>query len=181
MLRHRQIPPYFLVFFLLSGCQSNLSNLYTQGFPSTALWSILPFVNLSPATGVGPNVERMVAVLLPSIGITHPELYIAQGSHPIDIMGKPAEAAMRSGVSTKAKGWSQSVGFAIGGEINDWFIDADGHAHVFLNIYVNDAGSGTRLWSANGSIEGMAGENIYDVSRDLIAELLKDLPINKGY
>ncbi|MDD7805870.1 MAG: hypothetical protein PUP46_10015 [Endozoicomonas sp. (ex Botrylloides leachii)] len=180
MHRHKQTPFWLFVFFLLSGCQSGISDLYSEGFPSTASWRILPFINLSAAAGVGPRVERMVAVLLPSVGIKYAELYQDQGASPIEITGEPAEVGTDILIG-HGIGYSVSAGFAIGGKIEDWFIDGDGHAHVSLGLYVNDVGSGATLWDVSGSHQGMAGESIYDVSRSLITALLKQLPVNRGY
>ena len=69
--------------------------------------------------------------------------------------------------------------FAVGGEIQDWFIDEGGHPQVSLSLHVNDARSGKTLWSVSGSSEGLAGESIHDVCRALITDLLQSLPVNR--
>ena len=90
MHKHKQMPIWLLCLTLLAGCQSSVSSLYSDGFPGTASWSILPFVNFSQAEGVSPQVERMVAVLLPSAGVDNPKLY--QGSAPVSMYNRTAEA-----------------------------------------------------------------------------------------
>ena len=175
----RQIIVYWLFGCFLTACQSNLSGLYSEGLPNTASWKILPFINLTQSEGVGPRVERMLAVMLPSMGVMAPELYRDQGTHPIEIIGKPADSYSHS-LKPIDDVQTQPLGFALGGEIEDWFIDEYGCPHVSLSLYVNDVSSGIRLWNDSGFKKGEAGESIYDVSRDLLAGLLTSMPVNRG-
>ncbi|WP_263081380.1 hypothetical protein [Endozoicomonas sp. Mp262] len=160
---------------LLTGCQGSVSGLYRDGFPGTASWSILPFINYSQAEGVGAQVERMLFVLLPSVGVDNPVLY------PDSVASGSTEKLAKPGSLKRAKNWAdvQGVGFAIGGEIQDWFIDRDGRPQVALTLYVTDARTGQGLWSVSGASEGMAGENIHKVCQNLIVDLLESMPVNR--
>ncbi len=162
-----------LIISLIAGCQGGLSSLYSGGFPGTASWSILPIVNFSQAEGVSPQIERTLVVLLPSIGIDNPVLY---PDMPVSTSSDRLAEAERLGNS---KDWAstQGAGFAIGGQVQDWFIDSDGRAQVALSLYVTDARTGETLWSVSGASEGMAGESIHQVSRALITDLLQSLPV----
>ena len=166
---------FLLILSLLTGCQGGLSSLYSGGFPGTASWSVLPMVNFTGAAGVSQQVERMLVVLLPSVGVDNPVLYPDMQS------ATASEKLAEVDRLIKSKSWagSHGAGFAIGGQIQDWFIDNEGRAQVALNLYVTDARTGETLWSVNGASEGMAGESIHQVCRALMTDLLQSLPVNR--
>lgn len=172
MLKHKLV---LFLFILIAGCESRVSGLYSEGFPGTALWTVLPFVNFSQAEGVSIQVERMLVVQLASVGVEHP--FMHQGIS----VDTPSRVEI-AGRDLDDRGWAngRSAGFAVGGEIGDWFIDRDGYAQVSLSIYVTDASSGKTLWSMSSSKEGVAGEGIYEVCRALLVDILQYMPVNRS-
>ena len=168
---------FSLALILLTGCQSlGISSLYKEGIPGTARWAVLPFVNHTEAEGgVTIQLERVMMVLLPSAGVLYPRLYpesqVTTASQPL------AEAhRLQNGKQWAAQ---NDVSFAISGKVLDWRYDEEGRGHVAVDLTVTDARTDQQLWTASGSGEGLPGEELYDVSRQLFADLLATLPINR--
>ncbi|WP_330924559.1 hypothetical protein [Candidatus Sororendozoicomonas aggregata] len=173
---YRMVLPHLLLIagLLLSGCQFGLSGLYKDGFPGTATWTVLPVLNFSQKEGVNVDVERMITVLLPSVGVENPQLFHGASTQT---HSRVADAArLRSG-----EDWAhvQGAGLAIGGEVQQWQVNSSGHGEVALSLHVNDGLSGKTLWSISGSSTGLPGENNHEIARRLILDLLQSLPVQK--
>ena len=168
---------FSLTLIFLAGCQSlHTSSLYKEGIPGTARWAVLPFVNQAGAEGdVTTQLERVMMVLLPAAGVLYPRLYpesqVTTASQPL------AEAhRLQNGKQWAAQ---NDVSFAISGKVLDWRYDEEGRGHVAVDLVVTDARTDQQLWAASGSGEGLPGEELYDVSRQLFTDLLATLPINR--
>ena len=168
---------FSLIFILLTGCQSfRSSDLYEEGIPGTARWAVLPFVNHTGAEGgVTTQLERVMMVLLPSAGVLYPRLY------PESQVTTASQSLAEAHRLQNGKQWAaqNDISFAISGKVVDWHYDAQGRAHVSVDLMVTDARTDEQLWSASGSSEGLVGEEIYDVSRKLFTDLLATLPVNR--
>ncbi len=174
MYRIRLPQRLLAVVLLLSGCQFGLSGLYKDGFPGTATWTVLPVLNFSQKEGVNADVERMITVLLPSVGIENPRLF-----HDVSLPtnSRTADAARLK----KGEGWAQvqGAGLAVGGEVHQWEVNSSGRGQVTLGMHVNDGLSGKTLWSVNGSGTGLPGESNHEIARRLIVDLLQSLPVQR--
>jgi len=155
---------------LLTGCQSNVHNLYSEGFPGTASWYITPFANFSTDKHAGPLVERVLVSQLRSAGVENPIMY---RNADFSTLSK-VEADNRHDFR-QYKG----TGFTVGGKIHSWTTDEQGHPLIFLSLYVRDSRSGKKLWSIRGFRKGEANEPDYKLCEDLIAELLSSLRVNR--
>ena len=168
---------FCLTLVLLTGCQSlRTSNLYKEGIPGTARWAVLPFVNHTEAEGgVTIQLERVMMVLLPSVGVIYPRLY------PESQVTTASQSLAEAHRLQNGKQWAaqNDVSFAISGKVLDWRYDEEGRGHVAIDLTVTDARTDQQLWTASGSGEGLPGEELYDVSRQLFADLLATLPINR--
>lgn len=171
---------------LLSGCQgggfsnlfpgSGLSGLYKEGLPGTADWAVLPFVSHVGIQGEVPvQLERMLMVQLPSVGVTTPRLY--PESEVTTASSTLADAHRRQ----NARQWAyqEGVNFTIMGEIMDWRFEEDGRFLMALKLEVIDMRSGQSLWNISGRGEGLPGQDAYEVGRNLLADLLTSLPISR--
>lgn len=152
MLKPIARPAVLVLLILMAGCQG-VSGLYREGFPGTAHWQVLPFINYSQAGNISAQLERMLVVLLPAAGIDRPVRYM----------------------DTAATG----NGLAIGGAIQEWLIDRDGQPRVALELYISDARTGDRLWHISGARVGLPGESLYTLAQNLISELLGAIPVNR--
>ena len=168
---------FSLTLVLLTGCQLfGASRLYKEGMPGTADWAVLPFVNHTEAKeGVAIQLERMMMVLLPSAGVLYPRLY------PESQVTTASQSLAEAHRLQNGKQWAvkNDVSFAISGKVLDWRYDEDDRAHVAVDLTVIDARTDQQLWTASGSAEGLPGEELYDVSRQLLTDLLATLPINR--
>ena len=164
-----------LALILLAGCQSlQTSDLYKEGIPGTARWAVLPFVNHTEAEGdVTSQLERVMMVLLPSAGVLNPRLY---PESQVTSASLPLTEAHRL---QNGKQWAaqNDVSFAISGKLLDWRYDEEGRGHVAVDLMITDPRTGQQLWSASGAGEGLPGEELYDVSRNLFTDLLATIPI----
>ena len=168
---------FSLTLVLLTGCQSlGMSNLYKEGIPGTARWAVLPFVNHTEAEGgITIQLERVMMVLLPSAGVLYPRLY------PESQVTTASQSLAEAHRLQNGKQWAaqNDVSFAISGKVLDWRYDEEGRGHLAVDLIVTDARTDQQLWTASGSGEGLPGEELYDVSRQLFADLLATLPINR--
>lgn len=185
--------PGFLILMLtamlvLTGCQSGglnisgglggtaaTSGLYREGLPGTADWAVLPFVNHSKATSITTQVERILMVNLPSRGIEEARLY---PESEVTTASKSLQAAHRY---QNGMQWAKQndISFALAGEIFEWYYDDSGRPHVSMGLTVIDIRSGEVIWDVNGASEGLQGDDLFDISRGLISDLLQSLPINR--
>ncbi len=164
---------------LLSACQSQsrtVSSLYQEGFPGTARWAVLPFVNHTQATDeMTIQLERILMVQLPSAGVEEPSLY------PESEVTSASENLAGAHRLQKGRMWAfeSGISFAITGAVNNWGRDKEGRARVAVDLEVVDIRTSQQLWTINGSGEGLPGEDSYSVSRKLFSDLLSSLPINQ--
>ncbi|WP_422139428.1 hypothetical protein [Endozoicomonas sp. ALC020] len=185
--------PGFLILILtavlaLTGCQytgfnnsgglggtAASSGLYREGLPGTANWAVLPFINHSEASSITTQVERILMVNLPSRGIEEARLY---PESEVTTASKSLEAAHRY---QNGKQWAMQndISFAIAGEIFEWYYDDSGRPNVSMGLTVIDIRSGEVIWDINGASEGLQGDDLFDISRGLISDLLQSLPINR--
>ncbi|WP_062260078.1 hypothetical protein [Endozoicomonas arenosclerae] len=151
------------------------SGLYREGLPGTANWAVLPFVNYSEATSVTTQVERILMVQLPSRGIEGARLY---PESEVTTASKSLEGAHRY---QNGKQWAMQndISFAVAGEIFEWFYDDSGRPQVSMALAVVDIRNGEVIWNVNGSSEGLQGDDLFDISRALMSDLLQSLPINR--
>ncbi|WP_252177684.1 hypothetical protein [Endozoicomonas sp. 4G] len=151
------------------------SGLYLEGLPGTANWAVLPFVNHSKASNVTTQVERILMVNLPSQGIEEARLY---PESEVTTASKSLASAHRY---QNGKQWAlqNDISFAIAGEIFEWYYDDTGRPKVAMGLTVIDIRSGEVIWDTNGASEGQQGDDVYDISRSLISDLLQSLPINR--
>ncbi|KEQ16646.1 hypothetical protein [Endozoicomonas numazuensis] len=151
------------------------SGLYREGLPGTANWAVLPFVNYSEATSVTTQVERILMVQLPSRGIENVRLY---PESEVTTASKSLEGAHRY---KNGKQWAMQndISFAVAGEIFEWYYDDSGRPQVSMGMAVIDIRNGEVIWSVNGSSEGLQGDDLFDISRGLMSDLLQSLPINR--
>ena len=168
---------FSLTLVLLTGCQSlSSSRLYKEGIPGTARWAVLPFVNHSEAEGgITIQLERVMMVLLPSAGVLYPRLY------PESQVTTASQSLAEAHRLQNGKQWAaqNDLSFAISGKVLEWRYDEEGRGHVAVDLMVTDARTDQQLWSASGSGEGLPGEELFDVSRQLFTDLLATLPINR--
>ncbi|WP_067515765.1 hypothetical protein [Endozoicomonas ascidiicola] len=163
----------FLSVFI-TGCQTSstaLSGLYKEGLPGTAQWSVLPFVShTNVPEGANIQLERMLVVQLPSYGIKNPEIYTPPESDTL----APLDYA-------SASQWNRenNISFSINGEILEWETDPEGHFSIMMNLRVVDVATGITVWDMNGFGKGRKGEDYYDVSRKLLVDLVKGIPVEK--
>ena len=165
---------------LLAGCESfNMypsMEFYREGLPGTARWAVLPFVNMTEAQGnITTPMERAMMVQLPGAGVLYPRLYpesqVTSASQPL------AEAQRLQ----NARQWAASSGisFAVTGKVVEWVYDEEGRGSVAVELEVFDVRTNELLWAASGSGEGLPGEPLFEVSRQLFANMLTSLPINR--
>ena len=174
MLKHNVFALLVLIF--LAGCQSSgMPNLYREGLPGTANWAVLPFVNYTESENIATQVERILMVMLPSSGIEAPQLY------PEFIVTSASDTLADVHRVQNGRQWAaqNDIGFAFSGEVNEWMYDDEGRPRVALNLIVTDVRSGEMLWNISGASEGKQGDDLYSLSRGLIADLLRSLPINR--
>ena len=166
-----------LTTLLVTACQTNgTPDLYREGLPGTASWAVLPFVNHTEAKGdMTIQLERIMMVKLPSIGVVEPSLY------PESVVTTASDNLADAHRLQNAKQWAYQTGisFAIIGEVNSWGLSEDGNAIVSVNLEVIDTRTSEELWAVTGAGEGISGEDRYDVSRKLFSNLLSSLPINR--
>ncbi|MET4692356.1 hypothetical protein [Endozoicomonas lisbonensis] len=165
-----------LVLFLLAGCQSSgIPNLYREGLPGTASWAVLPFANYTESENVATQVERILMVMLPSNGIDEPQLY------PEFMVTSANNTLADAHRIQNGRQWAAQSGisFAFSGAVNEWMFDDEGRPRVALSLNVTDVRSDETLWSISGASEGLPGDDLYAVSRGLINDLLRSLPINR--
>lgn len=174
MLKHNLFA--LLVALFLVGCQATgAPNLYREGLPGTANWAVLPFVNYTESETVTTQVERILMVMLPSSGIEEPQLY------PEFMVTSASNTLADAHRVQNGRQWAAQnhISFAFSGEVNEWMYDDEGRPRVALNLIVTDVRSGEMLWSISGASEGVQGDDLYTLSRGLIADLLRSLPINR--
>lgn len=168
---------FSLALVILSGCQSSgTSGLYKEGIPGTARWAVLPFVNHTEVEeGVGIQLERIMMVLLPSAGVLYPRLY------PESQVTTASRSLAEAHRLQNGKQWAaqNDISFTISGKVLDWRYDEENRGHVAVDLTVTDARTDQELWTASGSAEGLPGEELYDVSRQLFTDLVATLPINR--
>ena len=165
-----------LVLFFLAGCQSSSApSLYREGLPGTANWAVLPFVNYTESDNVSVQVERILMVLLPSNGIDEAELY------PEFVVTSANNVLTDAHKIQSGRQWASQNGisFAFTGTVNEWMFDDEGRPHVALSLTVTDVRSDETLWSISGASEGLPGDDLFAVSRGLINDLLRSLPVNR--
>ena len=177
LLAARSIGLLLLVSCLFSGCKSARvsDSLYKEGLPGTAPWAVLPFISFSGIkAGVSIQLERILMVHLPAIGIVEPHLYPEEEVTP---HGDSTPQATRL---KKAEEWAHISGlsFAVAGEVTEWAIAEDGVPSVSISLVVSDVRTSEILWSNSGTVQGEAWDDPYDTSRTLFIDLLQTLPIN---
>ena len=174
MLKHNVFA--LLVLFLLAGCQSSgVPNLYREGLPGTANWAVLPFANYTESENVSTQVERILMVMLPSNGIEEPQLY------PEFMVTSASNTLADAHKIQNGRQWAaqNGISFAFSGTVNEWAFDDQGRPYVALSLTVIDVRSDEMLWSISGASEGLPGDDLYSVSRGLINDLLRSLPVNR--
>ena len=174
MLKHNVFA--LLVLLFLAGCQSTgAPNLYREGLPGTANWAVLPFVNHSGSGNATTQVERMLMVMLPSSGVETPQLY------PEFMVTSASNTLADAHRVQNGRQWAaqNDISFAFSGEVNEWMFDDEGRPKVALSLMVTDVRSGDVIWNISGASEGIQGDDLYSVSRGLIADLLRSLPVNR--
>lgn len=181
---------FFALFamILLTGCQSvgmgsfggvggsaASAGLYREGLPGTANWAVLPFVNFAEGDDVTTQLERMLMVLLPSQGVIDPRLY------PESEITTASNSLAGAHRLQNGRQWAMQndISFAFSGEVNEWMYDKAGRPRVALNLIVTDIRNGEVIWSISGASEGLQGDDLFDVGRGLLTELLQSLPINR--
>ncbi|MDE1463333.1 hypothetical protein [Spartinivicinus poritis] len=162
----------------MTGCSSlSLTNLFgNDELAADANWVLVPIVNFSPSTDADEQVERMMAVLTPSIGLKS--------------LKRPPDPEIESEVGLlddanriqAAKEWAKSQDFqySLTGKVLSWN-DADADinqpAMINLTLEVYDLKNDELLWTISGSSEGMRGQSVYEITRPLISSLLTNLPL----
>ncbi|MGI9277911.1 MAG: hypothetical protein ACR2PT_24075 [Endozoicomonas sp.] len=178
MFKHKILARHFfalLIVTFLAGCQNSLPTLYRDGIPGTANWGVLPFVNSSGAESVNIQVERMLMVMLPSAGVDEPRLY------PESAVTTASDSLADAHKLRNARQWAlqNNVNFAFSGSVNEWKYDSSGRPRVAVSLKVTDIRTGDEAWNISGASEGLAGDDLHDVCRGLIADLLKSLPVQR--
>ncbi len=137
-------------------------------------WTVLPFIS---HTHVPPEdmvqLERILLVQLPSKGIINPKIYPAPKTFTVpDYLYDVYQFE-------QAQVWaiSQDIKYAISAEILEWQYDQQSRFSTALSLKVTNISSGDLIWSMNGMGEGLPGEDAYDVSRKLIADLVAAIPL----
>ncbi|WP_163836136.1 hypothetical protein [Spartinivicinus ruber] len=163
----------------MTGCSTlSLTNLFgSDKLAADANWVLVPVANFSPSSDADEQVERMVTVLTPAIGLKNlnrpPDPEIASETGLLDDASR----------IQAAKEWAnqQDFQYSLTGKVLSW-TDADADinqpAMISLTLEVYDLKSNELLWTISGSSEGMRGQSVYEITRPLISSLLVSLPLN---
>lgn len=164
----------------LTGCQTRNSifpNLDQEGLHSGANWAVLPFIShTNIPEDASTQLERIIMVQLPSIGINKPTIYRAPETNTtLDYLSDIYEVE-------RARLWAinNHISHSISGEILEWKYDEQNRFSTMLSLKVTDIASGEVVWDINGLGEGRPGESAYEVSRKLIVDLLAAMPVQEA-
>ncbi len=165
------IPFLFAFLFILAGCSSQQNSM-----PSAkANWTIYPFYNDTDKSEAADQIQRMLAVQAPANGIKHLEL-------PPDTETSSANAALSQAHRIQSsRQWAQQheIEYALTGMIDQWEISEDGKPVVSLTMDVVNVKDNNKLLTTSSSSEGRPGDDLYEVTRTLLRQMLSGLPITQ--
>lgn len=141
-------------------------------------WALLPMVNHTDTPQAALAAESMAEHVLRLRGIGDLVRYPASLAR--DSLFEPAERR----VVDEAQKWAREQGIRYGltGVVEEWRykVGVDGEPAVGLTLQLIDLSSGRVVWSASGARSGWSREALSGVAKQLLEELLGQLPLRAG-
>lgn len=145
---------------------------YSEGYPKSEAWALLPVVNHSEEANASElTLQALQQVLVDSgLEVDLAPVVDAEGSNNL---------LSSASLLAQAKQWShgQQIPLALSAVVEQWQVDEAGRGQLELSLQLLDGITGSSLWMSEAAATGQPGQTPEDLLPGLLAQLVAALPL----
>lgn len=145
---------------------------YSDGYPKTAQWALMPVINHSSEPAAAELTQQALLQVLTQAGMQAQAVPSATAEGSNNLLSSASLLA-------QAKEWSASQGvpLALSAVVDQWRQTPEAGSELALTLHVLDGLSGERLWTTEGQVTGQPDQSPETLLPQLLPQLLAALPL----